>query len=48
MEHIPFSGIRDIFEECGRLEQQGTDVVHLEIGRPDFDTPEPIKDAGID
>lgn len=48
MEHIPFSGIRDIFEECGRLEQQGTDVVHLEIGRPDFDTPQPIKEAGID
>lgn len=24
MEQIPFSGIRDIFEECGKLEQQGT------------------------
>ena len=48
MEQIPFSGIRDIFEECGKLEQQGTDVVHLEIGRPDFDTPQPIKEAGID
>jgi aspartate/methionine/tyrosine aminotransferase len=45
MEHIPFSGIRDIFEECGRLEQEGRDIVHLEIGRPDFDTPAPIKDA---
>lgn len=48
MEQIPFSGIRDIFEECGKLERQGTDVVHLEIGRPDFDTPQPIKEAGID
>lgn len=45
MDHIPFSGIRTIFEECSRLEAAGTDVVHLEIGRPDFDTPSPIKDA---
>ncbi|WP_199243402.1 pyridoxal phosphate-dependent aminotransferase [Halopenitus persicus] len=48
MSAIPFSGIRKIFEECDRLEAAGEDVVHLEIGRPDFDTPEPIKDAGKD
>lgn len=48
METVPFSGIRDVFEECSKLERNGTDVVHLEIGRPDFDTPQPIKDAGID
>jgi aspartate/methionine/tyrosine aminotransferase len=47
MEHIPFSGIRDVFEECNRLESEGRDIVHLEIGRPDFDTPEPIKEAAI-
>jgi aspartate/methionine/tyrosine aminotransferase len=47
MAEIPFSGIREIFEECNRLERDGVDVVHLEIGRPDFDTPGPIKDAGI-
>lgn len=46
MKQIPFSGIRKIFEECDRLEQSGTDVVHFEIGRPDFDTPQPIKEAG--
>lgn len=45
MENIPFSGIRDIFEECNRLESEGRDVVHLEMGRPDFDTPGTIKDA---
>lgn len=48
MERIPFSGIREIFEVCTRLEANGTDVVHLEIGRPDFDTPKPIKEAGVD
>jgi aspartate/methionine/tyrosine aminotransferase len=45
MDQVPFSGIRDIFEECSRLERDGRDIVHLEIGRPDFDTPEPIKNA---
>jgi aspartate aminotransferase/aminotransferase len=45
MRGIPFSGIREIFEECARLEADGEDIVHLEIGRPDFDTPEPIKVA---
>lgn len=48
LEHIPFSGIREVFEECQRLEAEGQDVVHLEIGRLDFDTPEPIKEAAID
>jgi aminotransferase len=48
MEHVPFSGIREIFEECDRLEAAGEDVVHLEIGRPDFDTPQPIKDAAVE
>ncbi len=46
MNNIPFSGIREIFEECGQLEAGGKDIVHMEIGRPDFDTPEPIKQAG--
>jgi len=43
MQNVPFSGIRAIFEECTRLESGGQDVVHFEIGRPDFDTPDPIK-----
>lgn len=46
MEEIPFSGIREILETCSQLEADGRDVVHLEIGRPDFDTPDPIKRAG--
>jgi len=48
LRHIPFSGIREVFEECDRLEARGDDIVHLEIGRPDFDTPEPIKAAAVD
>ncbi|XOV93182.1 MAG: pyridoxal phosphate-dependent aminotransferase [Bacteroidota bacterium] len=29
------------------LESQGKEVIHLEIGQPDFDTPQNIKDAAI-
>jgi len=39
------------FEMLGRaneLERQGRSIVHLEIGEPDFDTPEPIIRAGVD
>ena len=35
----------EILEEANTLERKGIDIVHLEIGEPDFDTPEPIKIA---
>lgn len=44
METIPFSGIRKVFEEVGRREKKGDSIIHLEIGRPDFDTPPNIKE----
>ena len=45
METIPFSGIRKIFEEVIRREKTGEKIIHLNIGRPDFDTPKNIKEA---
>jgi aspartate/methionine/tyrosine aminotransferase len=39
------------FEMLGRaneLERQGRSIVHLEIGEPDFDTPEPVIRSGIE
>ena len=39
------------FEMLGRateLERQGRSIIHLEIGEPDFDTPEPVVQAGIE
>ena len=45
MEAIPFSGIRTIFEEVTRREKAGEEIIHLNIGRPDFDTPLHIKEA---
>jgi len=47
MTAIPFTGIRKVFEKAARLEKQGKKVIHFEIGRPDFDTPEHIKAAAV-
>ena len=45
MEALPFSGIRVMMERANRMAREGMDVIHMEIGRPDFDTPQLIKDA---
>ncbi|HXF34736.1 MAG TPA: hypothetical protein VN603_09195, partial [Candidatus Acidoferrales bacterium] len=42
-------GSEKAFEVLGlarALEAEGRSIVHLEIGEPDFDTPEHIKRAG--
>jgi len=36
-----------ILAQARALEAQGQDIVHLEIGEPDFATPQPIVEAGI-
>jgi len=45
MEGVPFSGIRKMMGRAWDLEGEGKPVIHLEIGRPDFDTPAHIKAA---
>lgn len=45
MDCLPFSGIRSIMERANKMQQEGTDIIHMEIGRPDFDTPDVIKKA---
>jgi aspartate/methionine/tyrosine aminotransferase len=45
MKGVPFSSIRKMMGRALELEQEGKPVIHLEIGRPDFDTPGHIKDA---
>ena len=42
----PFHVMR-ILGEAKRMEAQGIDIVHMEVGEPDFPTPEPIVRAGI-
>ena len=45
MQYLPFSGIRAVMEKANRLQAEGRNIIHLELGRPDFDTPQVIKDA---
>jgi aminotransferase len=47
MDIIPFQRIRKIVEEVTRRERLGQKIIHMEIGRPDFDTPSHIKEAAI-
>ena len=47
-QRIPYHQIRVMFDKARRLERQGKDIIHLEIGRPDFNTPDHIVEAAID
>ena len=47
-QRIPYSGIREMYDAANELERQGKSVIHLEIGRPDFNTPPHIVEAAID
>lgn len=48
IERIMPSGIRAVNEKALAMERAGEKVIHFEIGRPDFDTPEYIKKACIE
>lgn len=37
--------VMDVLERAHEMESQGVHVIHLEVGEPDFDTPQCIKDA---
>lgn len=39
--------VMDILAQAKLLETQGKDIIHMEVGEPDFETPQPIIDAGI-
>ena len=48
MDRMAPSGIRKVNEKALAMERCGEKVIHFEIGRPDFDTPEYIKKAAIE
>lgn len=39
--------VMDILARCKQMEALGRDVIHMEIGEPDFPTPQTIADAGV-
>ncbi len=46
-EVTPFI-VMDVMARAEELERQGEDVVHLEVGEPDFETPEAVKSSVIE
>ena len=40
----PFLAV-EVFQRAQELERQGADIIHLEFGEPDFDTPPVIREA---
>jgi len=38
--------VMDVMERAQALEREGRSIVHLEVGEPDFDTPEAVLKAG--
>ena len=43
----PGAELKELLERAREMEARGEDIVHMEIGEPDFATPECIKDAAI-
>jgi aspartate/methionine/tyrosine aminotransferase len=39
--------VMDVLERAKEMERQGREIIHLEVGEPDFDTPQVIVEAGI-
>jgi aspartate aminotransferase len=48
MQGVRGEGAFEMLGRANELERQGRSIIHLEIGEPDFDTPEPIVRAGVD
>jgi aspartate/methionine/tyrosine aminotransferase len=39
--------VMEVLERAQALERAGREIIHLEVGEPDFETPECIREAGI-
>lgn len=46
MEKISPFHVMKLLERAKQLESQGRSIIHMEVGEPDFTTPQPIIDAG--
>jgi aminotransferase len=47
MKNVPYSDIRKMYDAAKEIEKTGKKVVHMEMGRPDFDTPPHIVEAAV-
>jgi aspartate/methionine/tyrosine aminotransferase len=39
--------VMDVLEKAQQMEREGRSVIHMEIGEPDFDTPECVREAAV-
>ncbi|MFH2013207.1 MAG: pyridoxal phosphate-dependent aminotransferase [Pseudomonadota bacterium] len=46
-KHIPPFIVMDVMEKAAEMERSGENIIHLEVGEPDFDTPACVKEAAI-
>ena len=44
---IPPFIVMEVMEKAAAMERTGENIIHLEVGEPDFDTPECVKEAAI-
>lgn len=44
--HLKAEGAYQVLAKAQELEAQGREIIHLEIGEPDFPTPENVREAG--
>ncbi len=42
MEHIEHFHVMKVLQRAKQLEKEGRSIIHMEVGEPDFATPEPI------
>jgi aspartate/methionine/tyrosine aminotransferase len=47
MQHIQPFHVMALLARARELEAAGRSIIHMEIGEPDFITPQPVIDAGI-
>lgn len=47
MSHLGTETAFEVLARAKALEAQGREIIHLEIGEPDFDTPQNIKDRAV-
>lgn len=45
---IPPFIVMDVLERAQQMEKEGRSVIHMEIGEPDFETPEIVRQAAIE
>jgi len=48
LQNVNSFHVMSLMAEAKKLDAQGHRVVHMEMGEPDFSTPQPIIDAGIE